>query len=72
MQPPDGPPVWTALTGFPLSDAAADVLDDLAQGDAHGYFDEAGVLDLPREREDLRAAGTARSRMMRTTGIPAG
>ena len=35
MHPPEGPPVCTALNALPPLDAAADVVDDLAQGDAH-------------------------------------
>ena len=36
-------------------DAAADVVDDLAQRGAHRDLDEADVVDLAGEREDLRA-----------------
>ena len=38
-----------------LGDAAADVEDDLAQGDAHGHFDQAGVVHLAGQGEDGRA-----------------
>ena len=37
--------------------AAADVLDYLAQGRAHGYLNEAGVLYVAAERKDLGALG---------------
>ena len=40
------------LEGFAVGDAAADVEDELAQADAHGHFDQTGVLDLANERED--------------------
>ena len=36
-----------------VGDAAADVEDDLAEGDPHGDFDQAGVVDLADQREDL-------------------
>ena len=55
MQPPDGPPASTALKRRPSLHPAADVLDDLADRDAHGHFDEAAALDLAGQREDLRA-----------------
>ena len=55
MQPPAGPPVWTALNGAPVDDPAADVEHDLAQRRAHRHLDQAGVDDPAGEREDLRA-----------------
>ena len=55
MQPPEGPPVCTALKAPPSGDAAADVLDDLAQRRAHRHLDQAGVRDLAGQREDLGA-----------------
>ena len=36
-------------------DAAADVVDQVAQRHAHGHFDQAGVLDRAGQGEDLRA-----------------
>ena len=36
--------------------AAADVVDDLAERGAHRHFDQAGVLDLAGQGEDLGAA----------------
>ena len=36
--------------------AAADLVDDLPQRGAHGHLDQAGVLDLPDQGEDLGAA----------------
>ena len=29
MQPPDGPPIWTALNFLPVLDAAANLVNDL-------------------------------------------
>ncbi len=60
MQPPAGPPVWTALNGTAVDDPAADVEDDLAQGRAHRHFDEPGVDDPAGEREDLGALARRR------------
>ena len=40
---------------MPSGNAAADVEDDLAEGRAHGHFDQAGPGDLAGQREDLRA-----------------
>ena len=57
MMPPEGPPVWTPLNLLAAPDAAADVVDDLAQGGAHRHLDEAGVVDLAGEGEDLGALG---------------
>ena len=61
MQPPEGPPVWTALNALPPGNPAADVVDDLAEGDPHRDFDEAGVVDLADEREDLGPLARLRS-----------
>ena len=36
-QPPDGPPICTALNSCVLGYAAADIEDELAQGRAHGH-----------------------------------
>ena len=55
MQPPDGPPVCTALNARPSGMPPPMSNDDLAQRDAHRHFDEAGVDDLAGEREDLGA-----------------
>ena len=38
-----------------VGDAAADLEDDLAQRDAHGHFDQAGVVDLAGQGEDFGA-----------------
>ena len=54
-QPPSGPPVCTALKTLAEGHAPAHVVDDLAQGDAHGHFDQPGALDLAGEGEDGRA-----------------
>ena len=32
---------------------AADIVDDLAEGQAHRYFDKTGAVDLPGQREGL-------------------
>ena len=40
---------------FAVLDAAADVVDDLAQRRAHGHLDQAGVVDVAGEGEGLRA-----------------
>ena len=55
MQPPEGPPDLDRLESLAAGDAAADVEDDLPQGDAHGHFDQAGVVDLAGQGEDLGA-----------------
>ena len=38
----------------PVRDPAADAVDDLAQGGSHRHLDEAGVVHLAGQREDLR------------------
>ena len=43
------------LDRLPSGDAAADLVDDLAQRDAHRHFDQPGVRDLAGQREDLGA-----------------
>ena len=48
MQPPDGPPVWTALNVPPSGMPPPISYDDLAQRDAHRHFDQAGVGHLAR------------------------
>ena len=55
MQPPEGPPICTALKLPPVLDAAADLLDDLADGDAHRHLDQAAAADLAGQGEDLGA-----------------
>jgi hypothetical protein len=54
MQPPLGPPVCAALKAA-AGDAAAHLKHDLAQGDAHRHFDQAGVVQLAGQGEDLGA-----------------
>ena len=61
MQPPEGPPVCTALKLLAVGNAAADLVDDLAQRDAHGHFDQAGIVDAARQREDLGALALLRA-----------
>ncbi len=55
MQPPEGPPVCTALTRRPADRAFADVVDEALERRAEGHFNEAGVLDFADQREDLGA-----------------
>ncbi len=51
-------------------DAAADLLDDLADGDPHRHFDQAAVVDLAGEREHLRAlAGSGAERGERVGAV---
>ena len=50
-----------------VGNAAADALDDLAELDAHGHFNQAGVGDLAGEREDLGALAALRAHARRTT-----
>jgi len=54
----DASPRWTSglrsLDGRAIGRPTANVIQNLAHGDAHRHFDETGVLDLAREREDLR------------------
>ena len=64
MQPPEGPPVCTALNLCPSGHAAADLLDDLAQLDAHRHFNQAGVGDLAGERKDLGALAALRAHVV--------
>ncbi len=61
MQPPEGPPVCTALNARPSDDAAADVEDDLAQRRAHRHFDQARVHDAAGEGEHLGALAGGRA-----------
>ena len=68
MQPPEGPPVWTALILRAVGRAAADVLDDLADGDAHRHLDQAVVADLAGQGEDLGALALLRAER----GVPLG
>ena len=51
-------------------DAAADVVDDLAQRGAHGNLDQTGVVDLAAESEDLGALGASRCRMEANQSAP--
>ncbi len=57
--PRDGAAGRTAQLGglvlLVAGDAAGDVVDDVAQGDAHVDFHQAHVVDLAREGEDLGA-----------------
>ena len=43
MQPPEGPPVCTALTCWPSHAAAADVVDERLERRAQRHLDQAGV-----------------------------
>ena len=52
-QPPEGPPMRTALKRAAAGDAAADVLDDAADGDAHRHLDQPAADRLAGQGEDL-------------------
>ncbi len=54
-QPPEGPPVWTALKVSPFGNAAADVVNDFPQLYAHRDLNQAGVNDIAGEREHSRS-----------------
>ena len=45
-------------------------IDDLAQRDAHGHFDQAGVLDAAGEGEHLGALALLGADARRTTSAP--
>ena len=50
--------VFTFSGGWPArsaENAPADFVHDLSQRSPHGHFDQAGVVDLSHQREDLRA-----------------
>ena len=49
------------LEPFALGDAAADLLDDPSERDAHRHLDEAAPHHLARQREDLRALAVLRA-----------
>ena len=55
MQPPEGPPICTALNWLAVADAASDVEDDLAQCAAHGDLHQTAADDLAGEGEHLGA-----------------
>ena len=61
-QPPDGPADLDGLKLPAAFDAAADVVDDLAQRRAHGHLDEAGVVDVAGQGESLCAGVACRGR----------
>ncbi len=46
-QPPEGPPICTALNFLAVRYAAADVENNLPQRRAHGHLGQAGVATLP-------------------------
>ena len=46
--------------------AAADLLDDLPQRDAHRHFDQPAAADLAGQGEDLRARALRRADLRRT------
>ena len=60
-QPPEGPPICTALKPSrvdlapAVGDAAADVEDDVAQRGAERHFDQAGVGHVAGQGEGLGA-----------------
>ena len=61
MQPPEGPPVCTALIVAAVRAALADVVDELRERRAERHLDEARAVHLADQREDLgaRALGAA-------------
>ena len=68
MQPPEGTARLGCLELLSPGDAAADIEDDPLQGDAHGHFHEARVVDLAGKGEDLGALALLRAE----TGVPVG
>ena len=53
MQPPDGPADLHGLELAPVVDAAADVLDDLADGGPHRHLDQPAAHTLPASAKTL-------------------
>ena len=53
-----------------VRDAAADVIDDGAQGGTHGDFHQTGVVDLAAQCEHLGALGAARCPWRRYQSAP--
>ena len=70
MQPPDGPAGLHGLDPGRARGPAADVVDDLADRDAHRHFDQAGVPDLADQAEDLGARSCRAFRSWRTAAAP--
>ena len=56
-QPPEGPPICTALNPAPPRMPAADIENDLAQGSSHRNLDQAGILDIACQGERLGYRG---------------
>ena len=54
-QPPDGPPVCTALNFLPFLMPPPHFEDHFAQRGAHRHLDQADVIDLARQGEDFGA-----------------
>ena len=64
----------TDLHGFeppPRRHAAADLLNDFPQRDAHGHLDEPAAADLAGQGEDLRSPAIARSHRGKLTAAVA-
>ena len=53
MQPPEGPPVCTALNGRSVEHPAADVEDHLPQGDPQRHFHQPRTLHLAYQGKGL-------------------
>ena len=61
MQPPEGPPVCTALI-LPPSGAPPPISSTIVpQRRAHRHFDQAGVVDLAGQRKDFGALALFRA-----------
>ena len=54
--------------GFSTGDAAADLVDQFPQADAHWHLDQAGVVDLAHHGENLGALAVLRA----NAGVPVG
>ena len=53
IQPPEGPPVCTALNLRLPWNTAADIVDNLFQGNTHRDFNQTGISDFTDQREYL-------------------
>ena len=55
IQPPEGPPVCTALNFLIADDTAADIKDYLPQGYPHRHFNKSRILDFAGKGKNLGA-----------------
>ena len=60
----DTPPGITAFDLAALPHAAADVVDDLVERDAHRQLEHAGLVDVARDAHDARAARAAHAELV--------